>query len=81
METINENQVVIIKGEPGCGKSTQVPQYILDDAATAGIGCDVNILVSQPRRISAITLSERVAMERAEDVCYFLEKALPNFDF
>lgn len=68
MQTIRENQVVIIKGEPGCGKSTQVPQYVLDEAAKAGTGCDVNIVVSQPRRISAITLSERVATERNEEV-------------
>lgn len=65
---VKKNQVVVIKGEPGCGKSTQVPQYLLDDAALAGRACDVNIIVTQPRRISAISLAERVSKERGEQV-------------
>lgn len=45
-------RVVIISGETGCGKTTQVPQFILDDAITRGAPC--NIVCTQPRRISAI---------------------------
>jgi len=63
---VNRNQVVVLKGEPGCGKSTQVPQYILDAAAENGNGSNVNIVVTQPRRISAIALSQRVSAERDE---------------
>ena len=62
---IKENQVVVLSGETGCGKSTQVPQFILE-SIEAGLPC--NILVSQPRRISAMGLAERVAAERGEKV-------------
>jgi HrpA-like RNA helicase len=62
---IKENQVVVLSGETGCGKSTQVPQFILD---SIGEGSPCSILVSQPRRISAMGLAERVATERGEKV-------------
>ena len=66
LEAIESNQVVVIEGETGCGKSTQVPQYVLEDAATRGKPC--SIIVTQPRRISALGVSERVAAERGEAV-------------
>ena len=61
---IKENQVVVLSGETGCGKSTQVPQFILE-SIEAGLPC--NILVSQPRRISAMGLAERVAADVRPD--------------
>ena len=48
------------------GKSTQTPQFLLDLMLESGQGSATNILVTQPRRISAIGLAERVADERAE---------------
>ncbi len=61
-----KSQVVVISGMTGCGKSTQVPQYILDDGLDQG---EVrNIICTQPRRISAIGVAERVAQERNEKV-------------
>lgn len=48
----------------GCGKSTQVPQYILEDAIAAGQGSICNIICTQPRRISAVGVSTRVAQVR-----------------
>lgn len=45
----------------GCGKSTQVPQYILEAAVAAGQGSACNIICTQPRRISAVGVSTRVA--------------------
>lgn len=62
LKHIRDSPVVVIQGDTGCGKSTQVPQFILDDAYTRGEYC--NIVVTQPRRIAAITLSERVCKER-----------------
>ncbi|XP_064642225.1 ATP-dependent DNA/RNA helicase DHX36-like [Lineus longissimus] len=61
-----KNQVVVISGETGCGKSTQVPQFILDDYIMNGMGSHCRIVCTQPRRISTINLAHRVAEERAE---------------
>uniref|UniRef100_A0A8C5MGJ1 ATP-dependent DNA/RNA helicase DHX36 n=1 Tax=Leptobrachium leishanense TaxID=445787 RepID=A0A8C5MGJ1_9ANUR len=66
MEVINSSQVTVISGETGCGKTTQVTQFILDDWITKNKGSTCNIVCTQPRRISAISVAERVAAERAE---------------
>lgn len=68
IDIVGANQVTIIKGEPGCGKSTQVPQYIYDDWFENGEEDNCEIIVSEPRRIAATSLAERVARERDEDV-------------
>lgn len=68
LHAINNNPVTIIRGETGCGKTTQVPQFILDQMVQTGRGADCNIIITQPRRISAISIAERVANERAEDL-------------
>ncbi|KAK0574066.1 hypothetical protein LWI29_017718 [Acer saccharum] len=66
LTTISQNQVVIISGETGCGKTTQVPQFILESETESARGAACNIICTQPRRISAMTVSERVASERGE---------------
>ncbi|XP_049811286.1 dosage compensation regulator isoform X1 [Schistocerca nitens] len=66
MEAINEHPVVIIRGNTGCGKTTQVCQYILDDYIQAGQGAYCNIVITQPRRISAVSVADRVSNERGE---------------
>ncbi|KAH8252671.1 hypothetical protein KR032_001180, partial [Drosophila birchii] len=68
LSAINENPVVIIRGNTGCGKTTQIAQYILDDYISSGQGGFANIYVTQPRRISAISVAERVARERCEQL-------------
>ncbi|KAJ8719500.1 hypothetical protein PYW08_011675 [Mythimna loreyi] len=69
LNTIKKSQVVVISGETGCGKSTQVPQYILDNWLE-NYNKDgpehVEIVCTQPRRISAIGVADRVAEERVE---------------
>lgn len=47
MAAVENNAVVIIRGATGCGKTTQVPQYILDRFIKAGRACDCNIVVTQ----------------------------------
>ena len=50
-----------------CGKTTQIPQFILDESLNGHSGRGVaNIICTQPRRISAIAVATRVAQERAE---------------
>jgi HrpA-like RNA helicase len=38
LDAISRHQVVIVAGETGCGKTTQLPQFILDDAIQRGQG-------------------------------------------
>ncbi|XP_047521646.1 ATP-dependent DNA/RNA helicase DHX36-like isoform X2 [Pieris napi] len=66
LDNIDKSQVLVISGETGCGKSTQIPQLILDRAMNNNTGANVRILVTQPRRIAASSLAMRVANERAE---------------
>uniref|UniRef100_A0A5F5PS63 ATP-dependent DNA/RNA helicase DHX36 n=1 Tax=Equus caballus TaxID=9796 RepID=A0A5F5PS63_HORSE len=63
---IDNHQVTVISGETGCGKTTQVTQFILDNCIERGKGSACRIVCTQPRRISAISVAERVAAERAE---------------
>ncbi|XP_061374553.1 DExH-box ATP-dependent RNA helicase DExH3 [Gastrolobium bilobum] len=66
LKVVSENQVVVVSGETGCGKTTQLPQYILESEIEAARGALCNIICTQPRRISAMSVSERVAAERGE---------------
>ncbi|KAK9807916.1 hypothetical protein WJX73_001801 [Symbiochloris irregularis] len=66
LDSIAANQVVMVAGNTGCGKSTQVPQYLLEHAWEQGRGC--RVMCTQPRRISAVSIAERVAAERGEAV-------------
>ncbi|GFR70434.1 ATP-dependent RNA helicase DHX36 [Elysia marginata] len=68
VSTIEASQVLVISGETGCGKTTQVPQFILDRYIERGVGSQCRIICTQPRRISAISVAERVAAERCEKV-------------
>ncbi|XP_063174576.1 probable ATP-dependent RNA helicase DHX34 isoform X2 [Chroicocephalus ridibundus] len=56
LDAVAGNQVVVVAGDTGCGKSTQVPQYLLA-AGYSHVAC------SQPRRIACVSLAKRVAFE------------------
>jgi ATP-dependent helicase HrpA len=64
INAIRENQVVIIRGETGCGKSTQIPKMCLE----AGRASRGKIACTQPRRIAAVTIAYRIAEEMGEDM-------------
>ncbi|NXG30706.1 DHX9 helicase, partial [Dromaius novaehollandiae] len=66
LDAIRHNSVVVIRGATGCGKTTQVPQYILDEYIKSNRAAECNIVVTQPRRISAVSVAERVSYERGE---------------
>jgi ATP-dependent helicase HrpA len=59
VSAVKENQVIIVSGETGSGKSTQLPKICL----AAGRGTHRKIACTQPRRVAAITLAARVAEE------------------
>ena len=64
VRAIEENQVVIISGETGSGKSTQIPKMCLE----AGGGIRGKIGSTQPRRIAATTIGHRIAEELGEEI-------------
>jgi HrpA-like RNA helicase len=60
---LKNDQVLVVTGETGCGKTTQVPQFIMEE-----LGGECFIVCTQPRRISAIGVATRVAQERGESI-------------
>ena len=70
LEQIQKNRVVVLSGGTGCGKSTQVPQYLLDSLALDSRGSKCNIIVTQPRRLAALSLASTVAGYRGEEVTF-----------
>lgn len=52
-------QVTVIAGETGSGKTTQVPQFVLDQFLEDESRKNCFVICTQPRRISAITVAER----------------------
>lgn len=65
---VKNHQVTIISGETGSGKSTQSVQLVLDAMIQENMGAAVNIVCTQPRRISALGLADRVSEERCSPV-------------
>ena len=79
-QLLADESVMVVSGGTGSGKSTQLPQYILDDWLGLGEAPEDSkaearpsslrprIVVTQPRRIAAISVAERVAWERGEQL-------------
>ena len=61
LKRLKDEHVLILQGETGCGKSTQIPQYLVE----TGYTCDSSkrVICTQPRRVAAMSVSARVAYE------------------
>ncbi|KAK2655365.1 hypothetical protein Ddye_008417 [Dipteronia dyeriana] len=68
LKAVAENQVLVVSGETGCGKTTQLPQFILEEEISCLRGADCNIICTQPRRISALSVASRISSERGENL-------------
>lgn len=64
---VQNNSVTVLSGETGSGKSTQVPQFVLEDALGSDRASETHIWCTQPRVISAQSIAIRVAEEMGED--------------
>mmetsp|Transcript_22420 Transcript_22420/g.76149 ORF Transcript_22420/g.76149 Transcript_22420/m.76149 type:complete len:1472 (+) Transcript_22420:20-4435(+) len=66
LSALCDSDTVVVSGATGCGKTTQVPQYLLDDAILRGCGASTSVICTQPRRVAAVSVADRVATERLE---------------
>ena len=70
LQAVKDNQVLIVIGETGSGKTTQITQYIAEEGFTVRgkIGC------TQPRRVAAMSVAKRVSEEfgciMGQEVCW-----------
>jgi len=62
LQVIRDNQVVVIVGETGSGKTTQLTQYLHEAGFTSAVGSGI-IGCTQPRRVAAMSVAKRVAEE------------------
>ena len=66
LKALEVHDVVLVSGETGSGKTTQVPQIVLDGSIESLCGAQCSIVCTQPRRIAAISVADRVSEERGE---------------
>jgi HrpA-like RNA helicase len=66
LRSIETNRITCITGETGCGKSSMVPQFIVADSA--GRGQRVHVIMTQPRRVAAVTLARRISRQIGSDL-------------
>ncbi|KAL4718942.1 hypothetical protein ACJJTC_009294 [Scirpophaga incertulas] len=71
MELINENEFLIVAGETGSGKTTQIPQFLYE----AGYAQQKMVGVTEPRRVATVAMAARVGHElslSSKEVSYLM---------
>ncbi|KAG8963105.1 hypothetical protein FRC03_003381 [Tulasnella sp. 419] len=66
IDQLERDDISILMAATGSGKTSQLPQIILDDWIKKGKGTECHIICTQPRRIAAISVAHRIAKERGE---------------
>lgn len=69
LDLIKRHHTLIVLGETGCGKTTQIPQYIY----SARLQSNGKIAVTQPRRVAAISIATRVCQEIGNGVSHSVQ--------
>lgn len=64
VDLVRENQVLVVIGETGSGKTTQIPRFLYD----AGLAKGGLVACTQPRRVAAVTVAQRVAEEMGTEL-------------
>jgi HrpA-like RNA helicase len=68
LETVKKNPVTVLCASTGAGKSTNAPLFLLEEALESGLGDKANIICTQPRRVAAISVAERVSDQINEKI-------------
>ena len=63
MEKVGSSQTVVIEGETGSGKTTQIPQFLCEGGYSAGEYAGKMVACTQPRRVAAMSIAKRVSEE------------------
>ena len=84
LDSVRNHQIVIVQGETGSGKTTQIPQFVLFSEIRKG----KSIVCTQPRRVAAMSVAKRVSeeldVELGQEVGYsirFEDKTSPHTHF
>ncbi|CAD7923926.1 unnamed protein product [Amoebophrya sp. A120] len=73
LQMVEKNDVTLVLGQTGCGKSTQLPQFLIGTAmnkqqeGSSASSASNRVVCTQPRRLAAVSLARRVAQEFGED--------------